>query len=61
MFVKPKEGLQIWDPFRKDRLPAEGREVPDGDMYWQTILRDEDIVVSQPPKQVDAKAEGVSK
>ena len=45
MFVKPKEGLQIFDPFHKDRLPPEGRDVPDGDMYWYGLLRDGDVTI----------------
>lgn len=49
MFIKPKEGLQIYDPFRKDRLPSEGRDVPDGDLYWQIILRDGDVFLATPP------------
>lgn len=51
MYVKPKEGLKIFDPFHKDRLPAEGREVPSEDMYWQGLLRDGDVVIVDPPAE----------
>lgn len=49
MFVTPKQGLMIFDPRLKDRLPPEGREVPDGDVYWTRLLLDGDIVLASEP------------
>jgi hypothetical protein len=51
MFVKPAEGLKIRDPFKRDHLPPEGREVPDGDLYWHRLARDGDVVVVEPVKE----------
>ena len=57
MFVKPAAGLKIRDPFKRDHLPPEGREVPDGDLYWARLVRDGDVVIVEPekkkPKTVD--------
>ncbi|WP_295541080.1 DUF2635 domain-containing protein [uncultured Pseudacidovorax sp.] len=44
MLVKAAEGLVVIDPDLKDRLPPEGRDVPDND-YWQRRLRDGDVVL----------------
>jgi hypothetical protein len=59
MLVKPAEGLKIYDPFKKDYLPPEGREVPDGDLYWERLRIDRDVSVVQPdpapPIQTPAK------
>lgn len=49
MFVTPKQGLNIFDPISKDRIPPEGREVPDGDVYWTRLLIDGDIVLASVP------------
>lgn len=49
MFVKPKEGYSIRDPYKKDLIPAEGREVPDADFYWVRLLKDGDVVRATPP------------
>ena len=43
--VTPAKGMLIPDPDRHDRLPEEGREVPDSD-YWQRRLRDGDVVLT---------------
>ena len=51
MFVKPREGYKIRDPFKKDHLPPEGREVPDGDLYWHRLARDGDVVVVESVKE----------
>lgn len=48
MYVKAAPGLKIRDPDLKDLLPEEGRDVPDTD-YWQRRLRDEDVVLADPP------------
>lgn len=47
MFVKPKSGLKVRDPDRKDYLPEVGREVPPS-LYWTRRVRDKDVVVSSP-------------
>lgn len=49
MFVKPKSGYKILDPIVGDRLPDEGREVPD-DPYWQRRIHDGDVEVSKAPE-----------
>ncbi len=46
MFVKPAPGLRIPDPQRHDILPADGRDVPAADPYWQRALRDGDVVAA---------------
>ena len=48
MFVKPASGLNIRDPFKRDHLPPEGREVPDGDLYWERLLIDGDVIAGTP-------------
>lgn len=45
MHVKPAEGLKIRDPFKKDHLPVEGREVPDDDLYWHRCVMSGDVVI----------------
>lgn len=57
MFVKPAAGLKIRDPFKRDHLPPEGREVPDGDLYWIRLLRDGDVVAVEPEKKKTRSAE----
>jgi len=42
MYVTPETGLKIVDPFKKDFLPPEGREVVD-DSYWRRLERDGDV------------------
>jgi hypothetical protein len=54
MYVKPAPGFSIPDPDLKDRLPAEGREVPDTD-FWQRRLRDGDVFLAAPPKTTGSK------
>jgi hypothetical protein len=56
MFVKPAAGLKIRDPFKKDHLPAEGREVPDSDLYWHRLLRDGDVVAASPAPEPATEA-----
>lgn len=55
MFIKPAPGLQIPDPDRGDRLPAEGREVPVSD-YWNRRLMDLDVEIAVPPAEPAAPA-----
>ena len=45
MFVKPAEGLKVPDPFLKDYLPAEGREVSDNP-YWRRLLKYKNITAA---------------
>jgi Protein of unknown function (DUF2635) len=49
MFVKPCHGYKIRDPYKKDFIPDTGRDVPDQDLYWLTLLRDGDVVRADPP------------
>ncbi|WP_338523364.1 DUF2635 domain-containing protein [Pseudomonas batumici] len=34
MRIYASPGLLVRDPVKRDRLPPEGREVPDDDFYW---------------------------
>lgn len=46
MFAKPKAGLAVFDPARRDYLPEEGREVGPAEAhgyYWHRRLQDADI------------------
>ncbi len=47
MFVRPRPGLKVRDPYLKDLLPEEGREVPE-DPYWHRRLRDQDVELVAP-------------
>lgn len=49
MYVKPGPGLVVRDPVTKTLMPAEGMEVPDGDLHWERLLRDGDVVRTEPP------------
>lgn len=40
--VRPREGLSVPDPDRKDFLPLEGREVV-LNAYWQRRINDGDV------------------
>ncbi|SSW66607.1 hypothetical protein AVE30378_02146 [Achromobacter veterisilvae] len=44
MYIKPRAGLQVIDPVRKQFMPEEGMEVDDFDLYWARRLRDGDVV-----------------
>jgi len=48
MWVKPAPGRTVRDPISKAKLPDEGREVKDGDLFWVRRLRDGDVTVEQP-------------
>lgn len=61
MFVKPKKGLRILDPRLRDRLPEDGREVPDGDVYWNRLLIDGDIVLASEPARGIKRKRGEKK
>jgi hypothetical protein len=53
MRIKPAPGLSVRDPVTKQLLPADGIEVPDGDIFWTRCLNDGDVVLVTPesPKQ----------
>ncbi|MCY1195584.1 hypothetical protein D9M72_69110 [compost metagenome] len=44
MYIKPRAGLQVIDPVRKQFMPEKGMEVDDFDLYWARRLRDGDVV-----------------
>lgn len=44
MRVKPAPGLSVRDPVTKQLLPADGIDVPDGDIFWTRCLNDKDVV-----------------
>lgn len=45
MFVKPKDGLQVRDPYTKRPIPVGGREVPDDSVYWNRRLAAGDVLL----------------
>lgn len=49
MKVMPVEGRAVRDPKNMQLLPAEGREVPDGDPFWVRRVRDGDVTVEEAP------------
>jgi hypothetical protein len=49
MWVKPAPGRTVRDPRSMAKLPDEGREVPDGDLFWVRRVRDGDVTVEAPP------------
>lgn len=56
--LKPAEGLQIFDPVLKDRLPPEGRQVTNSP-YWEARIRDRDVIDLDAEKEAaDRKAIG---
>jgi len=44
MHIKPSPGLVVRDPVTMAKIPAEGVEVGDYDLYWAARLRDGDVV-----------------
>ncbi len=58
MFVKPKEGLKVRDPKRKNHLPASGGEVPET-TYWFRRLAVGDVVVVDINSQISDLDEGL--
>jgi len=48
MKVYPVPGRLVRDPRSLQELPAEGREVPDDDPFWNRRLRDGDVSATQP-------------
>ena len=47
MWVKPAPGRTVRDPVSKVKLPDEGREVRDGDLFWVRRIRDGDVTVEE--------------
>jgi hypothetical protein len=47
MWVKPAPGRTVRDPHSKAKLPDEGREVNDGDLFWVRRVRDGDVIVEE--------------
>jgi Protein of unknown function (DUF2635) len=47
MWVKPAPGRTVRDPRSMAKLPDEGREVPDGDLFWVRRIRDGDVTVEE--------------
>lgn len=54
LYVIPKRGLSLRDPHLADRLPPEGRMVPDT-LFWRRRLRDGDVFLGQPPAEPAAQ------
>lgn len=48
MRVYPTPGLVVRDPVLRDALPAEGRDVPDDDLYWVRRIQDGDATLTPP-------------
>jgi hypothetical protein len=58
MMVYPVEGRAVRDPRNFQLLPAEGREVPDGDSFWLRRLRDGDVTNEAPAAPDEARRVG---
>lgn len=43
MYIKPRAGLKVIDPVRKQFMPEEGMDVDDFDLYWARRIRDRDV------------------
>ncbi|WNC90956.1 DUF2635 domain-containing protein [Paraburkholderia sp. FT54] len=64
MRVKPAPGLSVRDPVTKQLLPAEGIDVPDGDIFWTRCLNDKDVVLGgtdDAAREAQANAAGSKK
>lgn len=48
MRIYPTPGLLVRDPVKRDFLPDEGREVPDGDLYWVRRIACNDATLTPP-------------
>ncbi len=56
MRIKPASGLKVRDHLTRQLLPAEGIDVADVEgvpvhPYWHRLLRDQDVVVDEPPQE----------
>lgn len=61
MFIKPKHGYLIPDPYRGDRLPEEGREVMPVSYWYKRLLNDTiEIVEPTPPVITEAPSSSPS-
>ncbi len=49
MYIKPRPGLTVFDPVRKQFMPEEGMPVDGNDLYWAARLRDGDVVEAVAP------------
>jgi hypothetical protein len=49
MYIKPRPGLTVFDPVRKQFMPEEGMPVNANDLYWAARLRDGDVVEADSP------------
>ena len=50
MRIYPVAGRVRRDPRSFVPVPAEGREVPDGDLHWLRALRDGDVTLDAPER-----------
>lgn len=58
MYIKPRPGLNVFDPVRKQFMPQEGMPVDENDLYWASRLRDGDVVKTEAPNaQLPASTE----
>ena len=48
MYIQPEAGLNVYDPERKDFIPAGGRDV-EPNQYWLRRVVDGDVVHATPP------------
>lgn len=55
MFVIPREGYTVRDPFTKRALPAGGADVRNS-VYWQRRLRDGDVTRASVPSTTAQEA-----
>jgi hypothetical protein len=46
---EPRVPFLVRDPIHLTPMPAQGRNVPDGDLYWHKLLLQGDIVEAEPP------------
>lgn len=49
MYIKPRPGLTVLDPVRKQFMPEDGMPVDANDLYWAARLRDGDVVEADAP------------
>ena len=49
MYIQPEAGEQVYDPDRKDFLPADGRDV-EPNQYWLRRVVDGDVFHATPPQ-----------
>ncbi|WP_322069963.1 DUF2635 domain-containing protein [Paraburkholderia bannensis] len=58
MIVKPAPGLKVRHPVTKQYLPAEGIEVPEGDIFWTRAENVGDVVIERETAVVAPTHEG---